>query len=152
MSSKKCHDVGIRVIVRFDFSRAHKSIFEKHPDWFYISPAGERIINDDMYAVSMNGPYEQECLFQIVQEVIDLYPIDGIFINMPGYQTRNAYEGKYHGIDQNEYEKKRFAEFSGGMKLPLKEDREDPVFRKYEEFKNHTTENLMRALHEVVKS
>lgn len=149
---KKCHQAGIRVMVRFDFSRAHKSIYDKHPDWFYISPAGERIMNDDMYAVSMNGPYEQECLFQIVEEVIDRYPVDGIFINMPGYQTRNAYVGKYHGIDQNEYEKKRFAEFSNGMVLPVKEDADDPVFRKYEEFKKHTTENLMRRLHELVKS
>lgn len=149
---KKCHRAGIRVIVRFDFSRAHKSIFDRHPDWFYISPDGERIINDDMYAVSMNGPYQQDCLFQIVREVIDRYPIDGIFINMPGYQTRNAYVGKYHGIDQNEYEKKNFAEFSGGMTLPLKEDLSDPVFRRYEEFKNHTIENLMRRLHGLVKS
>lgn len=149
---KKCHDAGIRVMVRFDFSRAHKSIYEKHPDWFYLSPAGERIINDDMYAVSMNAPYEQQCLFKIVEEVINLYPIDGIFINMPGYQTRNAYVGKYHGIDQNEHEKKRFTEFSNGMTLPVKEDRDDPVFRKYEEFKNYTTENLMRRLHELVKS
>ncbi|MBA4056552.1 MAG: hypothetical protein C0490_17690, partial [Marivirga sp.] len=104
----KCHEAGIRVMVRFDFSRAHKSIFEKHPDWFYISPQGERIINDDMYVISINGPYEQEQLFNIVGEVIDRYPVDGIFINMPGYQTRNSYVGKYHGIDQNEHEKKRF--------------------------------------------
>lgn len=149
---QKCHTAGIRVIVRFDFSRAHKSIFDMHPDWFYISPAGERIINGDMYAVSMNAPYEQECLFRIVEEVIDRYPIDGIFINMPGYQTRNAYEGRYHGIDQNVYEKKRFAEYSNGLALPLKEDRDDPVFLKYEAFKAHTTEGIMRRLHELVKS
>ena len=149
---RKCHEHGIRVIVRFDFSRAHKSIFDAHPDWFYISPEGERIINDDMYAVSMNGPYEQECMFRIVEEVIGIYPVDGIFLNMPGYQTRNAYIGKYHGIDQNEYEKKHFAEFSNGMTLPLKEDPNDPVFRKYEEFKEHTTDNLMKRLHELVKS
>lgn len=149
---QKCHQKGIRVIVRFDFSRAHKSIFEKHPDWFYLSPAGDRIINDDMYAVSMNGPYEQECLYKIVGEVIDLYPVDGIFINMPGYQTRNAYLGVYHGIDQNEHEKRRFSEFSNGMNLPLKEDANDPVFRKYEEFKAHTTDGLMRRLHALVKS
>ena len=30
----KCHEEGIRVIVRFDFSRAHKSIFDKHPIGF----------------------------------------------------------------------------------------------------------------------
>lgn len=148
----KCHEAGIRVMVRFDFSRAHKSIFEKHPDWFYISPQGERIINDDMYVVSINAPYEQEQLFNIVGEVIERYPVDGIFINMPGYQTRNPYIGKYHGIDQNEYEKKRFASFSNGMKLPLEENQDDPVFKKYQEFKNFTTEELMERLHGLVKS
>ena len=148
----KCHAAGIRVMVRFDLSRAHKSIFEKHPEWFYLSPQGERIINDDMYAVSINGPYEQEYLFKIVEEVIDLYPIDGLFINMPGYQTRNAYVGRYHGIDQNEFEKKRFAAFSDGLKLPVKEDQQDPVFLKYEEFKKITADEIMQRLHKLVKS
>jgi len=148
----KCHAVGIRVMVRFDFSRAHKSIFEKHPEWFYISPQGERIINDDMYVVSMNAPYEQEQLFKIVEEVINQYPVDGIFLNMPGYQTRNSYVGKYHGIDQNEFEKQRFAAFSGGMKLPVEEDQDDPVFQKYEAFKKFTTGELMQRLHKLVKA
>jgi hypothetical protein len=149
---EKCHNAGIRVIVRFDFSRAHKSIFDAHPDWFYISPKGEHIINDDMYAVSINAPYEQEWLFRIVDEVIESYPIDGIFINMPGYHTRNAYEGVYHGIDQNPYDQKAFAEFSGGLKLPREENPNDPVFRKYQEFKQHTINDLMRRLHDLVKS
>ena len=149
---KKCHEHDIKVIVRFDFSRAHKSIFEKHPDWFYLSPKGERIINDDMYVVSINAPYEQECLFNIVDEVISTYPVDGIFINMPGYQTRNAYLGVYHGIDQNPYDAKRFMEFSKGMKLPKEEDSKDPVFKKYTEFKKHTINDLMQRLNTLVKS
>lgn len=149
---RKCHAAGIRVIVRFDFSRAHKSIFEKHPDWFYISPDGERIINDDMYVVSINAPYEQEQLFNIVGEVISTYPVDGIFINMPGYQTRNSYVGKYHGIDQNPYDKKIFSDFSHGLKLPVREDFDDPVFQKYLAFKEYTTEDLMKRLHHLVKS
>ena len=103
---EKCHQHGIKVITRFDFSRAHQSIFEKHPDWFYVSPKGERIINDDMYVVSIDAPYEQQVMFDIVEEVIDNYPIDGIFINMPGYQTRNPHIGVYHGIYQNEYSRK----------------------------------------------
>jgi len=148
----KCHDEGIRVIVRFDFSRAHKSIFEKQPEWFYISPKGERIINNDMYVVSINAPYEQEWLFKIVEEVIDNYPIDGIFINMPGYQTRNSYEGVYHGIDQNDYDKKRFTEFSGGMKLPVEENDSNPVFKKYQEFKKFTADEIMERLNKLVKS
>ncbi|WP_373522775.1 family 10 glycosylhydrolase [Aquiflexum sp.] len=149
---RKCHENGIRVIVRFDFSRAHKSVFQKHPDWFYISPQGEHITNEDLYTISINAPYEQEQLFNIVEEVIDLYPIDGVFINMPGYQTRNPYIGKYYGIDQNPYDKKRFAEYSGGLSLPLEEDRNDPVFRKYEEFKKFTADDLIRRLNDLVKS
>lgn len=149
---QKCHDNGIKVITRFDFSRAHESIFKKHPDWFYISPKGERIINDDMYVVSIDAPYEQEVLFQIVEEVIDNYPIDGIFINMPGYQTRNSYVGVYHGIDQNEFGKKRFAAYSGGMKLPTEENIDDPAFQKYQEFKKYAVDDLMKRLNTLVKS
>lgn len=147
---KKCHDAGIRVMVRFDFSRAHRSVFEKHPDWFYLSPDGERIINDDMYVVSINAPYEQDYMFRIVDEVIQKYPVDGIFINMPGYQVRNPYIGKYHGIDQNPFDKARFRSFSG-LDLPTKEDFGDPVFRRYVEFKEFTTEELMHRLHGLVK-
>lgn len=149
---EKCHALDIRVITRFDFSRIHKSIFEKHPAWAYVSPTGERIINDDMYMVAINAPYVQEKSIQIIEEVIDSYDIDGIFINMPGYHTRNAYEGVYHGIDQNEYDKKRFAEFSGGMELPQKESHEDPSFAKYQEFKAFTINDWIKRLHDAVKA
>jgi len=147
----KCHANGIKVITRFDFSRAHKSVFEAHPDWFYVSPKGEPIINEDMYVVSIDAPYEQKVMFDIIKEVINMFPVDGIFLNMPGYQTRNPYVGVYHGIDQNKYSKERFSEFSQGMKLPLEENSDDPVFKKYEEFKKHSVDELMKRLHGLVK-
>ncbi|HEV7378990.1 MAG TPA: hypothetical protein VGN64_04305, partial [Dyadobacter sp.] len=87
---KKCHEHGIKVMVRVDFSRMHESIYKQHPDWCYISPEGERMINTDMYVVSINAPYVQEKAFNIIEEIMDLYPVDGIFLNMPGYQTRNS--------------------------------------------------------------
>jgi hypothetical protein len=71
---------------------------------------------------------------------------------MPGYQTRNSYEGVYHGIDQNEYDKKRFAQFSAGMKLPVEENDSDPVFQKYKDFKKFTADELMERLNKMVKS
>ncbi|MBL7697073.1 MAG: family 10 glycosylhydrolase [Chitinophagaceae bacterium] len=147
---KNCHEKNIKVIVRFDFSRAHESIFKAHPDWFYISPDGERIINTNMYAVSINGPYVQQRAFDIISEVLDLYPIDGIFLNMPGYQTRNAYAGKYHGIDQNEYDEAAFKKFSGGKSLPVREDRNDPVFQEYLLFKKQSVEEWSKRLYELV--
>jgi hypothetical protein len=148
----KCHQKDIRVIVRFDFSRVHESIFKAHPDWCYISSKGERIINTDMYVVSINAPYVQEKAFKIIEEVTDLFPIDGIFLNMPGYQVNNPYEGKYHGIDQNDYDKKAFAAFTNGQTLPTEENKADPLFQKYLEFKKHTVENWSERLHKLVKS
>lgn len=146
-----CHARGIRVLTRFDFSRIHESIFEKHPDWAYLSPTGERIRNDDMYVTSVNAPYVQEKCMEIIREVMTLYSIDGIFINMPGYATRNAYEGVYHGIDQNPHDAARFAAFSDGLALPQEEDRNDPVFQKYLEFKAYTAEDWGKRIHDTVK-
>ncbi len=149
---QRCHQRGIKVIVRFDFSRVHESIFKAHPDWCYISPKGERIINTDMYVVSINAPYVQDCAFKIIEEVIDNYAIDGIFLNMPGYQVNNPYEGKYHGIDQNEADKKRFAQYSNGLTLPTEENKADAVFQKYLAFKKFTIEDWSERLHKLVKS
>lgn len=149
---KKCHDNNIKVIVRVDFSRIHESIYKTHPEWCYISPKGERIINTDMYVVSINAPYVQDKAFRIIEEIMDFFPVDGIFLNMPGYQVRNPYEDKYHGIDQNEFDKKAFAAYSNGLKLPLEENGTDPVYRKYLEFKKQSVEEWSRKLHGIVKA
>lgn len=149
---EKCHQHQIRVMVRFDFSRVQESIFKAHPDWCYISPKGERIINRDMYVVSINGPYVQEKAFSIIAEVMDKYPIDGIFLNMPGYQVNNPYEGKYHGIDQNDYDKKSFTAWSGGLSLPVEENKADTLYQKYLLFKKATVEDWSRRLHQMVKA
>lgn len=147
-----CHENGIRVIVRFDFSRIHESFFEEHPDWFYLSPKGERVDNYGMMVASVNGEYMQKHAFEIVQEVIDNYPIDGMFVNMFGYNTMDYYKGVYHGIDQNPNDKKRFKEYSGGMTLPTVEDENDSVFLKYKEFKSFSTNELLKRMRDLIKS
>lgn len=149
---QRCHDHDIKVIVRFDFSRADESIFARHPDWFYISPTGERINNAGKYVVSINAPYVQEKAFEIVREVLDSFPVDGIFLNMPGYQTSNAYEGIYMGIDQNSHDRRAFMRWSGGLNLPLKEDKQDSVFLRYEIFKQETIRAWSQKLHATVKT
>ncbi len=148
----KCHQNKIRVIARFDFSRLDKTIYDKHPDWVYVDKSGQHMINTDKYVTSINAPYVQAEAFKIIEEVIDIFPVDGIFLNMPGYQSSNAYEGKYHGIDQNEYDKKRFAHWSGGLTLPSEEDRKNPVYMKYLSFRKFTTDEWQAKLAQVVKS
>lgn len=149
---EKCHRQNIRVIVRFDFSRIHESIFKANPDWCYVSKKGEHMINRDMYVTSINAPYVQEKAFNIIAEVMNKYPIDGIFLNMPGYQVNNAYEGKYYGIDQNEYDKKRFSEWSHGKSLPVEENKSDSLYQLYLSFKKFTVEDWSERLHKLVKA
>ncbi|WPP48467.1 family 10 glycosylhydrolase [Catalinimonas niigatensis] len=148
---EKCHALDIRVITRFDFSRIHKSIFEQHPDWAYVSPNGDRIINDDVYMAAINAPYVQQKAIEIVEEVIDRYAIDGIFINMPGYHTGNVYEGKHFGVDHNPHDQQRFKTFSG-MDLPQEEDPAEPAFAKYQEFKEFTINDWIKRMHDAVKA
>lgn len=150
---KKCHRANIKVIVRFDFSRIDQSIVGQHPDWAYVDKNGKHMINTDKYVTCINAPYVQEEAFKIVGEVIDLFPVDGIFLNSPGYLTTNSYElYEYHGIDQNEYDKKRFSDWSGGMILPTEENRKDPVYLKYLGFKKFTQDEWQKKLAQVVKS
>lgn len=146
---EKCHQNDIKFIARFDFSKAHKSIFEKNPDWFYRSQKGEYIDYNDMVHTCVNGFYQNEYSLEIIKEVLTKYPVDGIFFNMFGYQTSD-YSGNYHGICHCENCKKRFMEMYH-LNLPSTEDFNDPVYQKYVEFKEVTTKELLGKIHKLVK-
>lgn len=147
---KKCHEKGIRVIARFDFSKTHIKLYEKHKDWYARSIKGEPVIYNDTVATCINGDYQQKCSLAILEEVIRKYPVDGIFFNMFGYQTRD-YSNNYIGICQCENCKTRFKEYSG-MELPTVEDENDIAFRKYQAFKQYTIDDLLYKINSFVKS
>lgn len=147
---EKCHKNGIRFIARFDFSKAHESIFEKKRDWFYQSPDGEYINYNGMVHTCVNGYYQSEYSLEILKEVLTKYEVDGIFFNMFGYQTTD-YSGNYHGICHCDSCKNRFWEMYHS-ELPAGEDPADPVYKKYLEFKYITTRELLEKIHRLVKA
>ncbi len=131
-----CHAAGIRVVARTDFSKVRRPIYEMHPEWAYISVAGQPVdYNGDM-AVCLNGDYQQVYAFQIIDECLSKLNFDGIFFNMGGYQVRD-YSGVYYGPCQCSRCRQGFGEMFG-LPLPTVEDMNDPVFRQYVQFKNHT--------------
>jgi hypothetical protein len=71
-------------------------------------------------------------MFEILEEAIIRYPLDGVFFNMIGYQRRD-YSGNYHGVCQCDSCRERFRQYSG-MDLPPAEDGASPRYRKYVEF------------------
>jgi hypothetical protein len=131
-----CHEADIRVIARTDFSKVRRPIYEAQPHWAYVSPQGQIVDYNGDVAVCINGEYQQEYAPRIIEELLTSHDFDGIFFNMGGYQTRD-YSGTYYGICHCQNCQRAF-EAMYGLPLPDKEDRDDPVFRKYQLFKRRT--------------
>ncbi len=146
---EKCHSNNIRVIARFDFSKTHESIYEKHKEWFTKSIHGEPVRYHDTVATCVNGNYQQECTLKILREVINRYPVDGVFFNMFGYQTRD-YSDNYVGICQCDSCKARFRD-RYHMELPAVWAEDDEAFRKYKEFKQVTVDELLQKISSEVR-
>lgn len=143
-----CHASGIRVIVRFDFSKTHERLLAAHPDWYYRGLDGEVVRYHDTVQTCINGAYQQHHSLEMIDEVLERYPVDGIFFNMFGYTTRD-YSGVYHGICQCESCRRRFRAESG-MTLPIRETEGDPAFERYKTFKLKTSAELLARIRALV--
>jgi hypothetical protein len=85
-----------------------------------------------------------------LKEVLERYPIDGIFLNAFLYNVW-GYDGRRYGICQCESCKRRFLEMYD-EELPTKEDAGDPVYQKYAEFQAYTLKELLYQVKVLVKS
>ncbi len=143
----KLHEKGIKYIARFDFSKIDPIIAAQKPEWLYVGTNGKNLEFNGTVASCINGGYYQEYAFEILKEVIDNYPIDGIFFNMMGY-TGATYTGVSYGICQCENCRKRFLETTG-LKLP--KDDNDPNIDEYRRFQRETSEELYEKVTDFIK-
>ncbi|MCW3089444.1 MAG: Beta-galactosidase [Ferruginibacter sp.] len=146
---ERLHAKGIKVLGRFDVSKINESLAAKKPEWLYVGTDGKNVNYNGQVHTCVNGGYQQQYTFEILKEVIANYDLDGIFFNMPGYTTTD-YSGIYHGICQCANCKKRFHD-STGMVLPVKEDLNDPVYRRYNAFRKSTSEKLFTQIGSFIK-
>ncbi len=142
------HEKDIRYIGRFDFSKLHPSIADKHPDWLYVGTDGKNQIFNGLVSTCINGDYYQEQSLKILEEAIENYPLDGIFFNMMGY-TGATYAGDYQGICQCENCKQRFKEASG-LDLPTSND--DAHIGEYRRFQQKTSRELYTKVTDFIKA
>jgi len=145
------HNEGIRVMGRFDFSKLNEQLAVQKPEWLYVNLLGENVNYNGQVHTCVNGAYQQEYSLKILEEALSRFPLDGVFFNMIGYQTRD-YSHNYHGICQAETCRERFKSWSEGLALPTKEDQNDPVFRQYQKFKSETSNELFHRIHDLIKS
>ena len=76
------HKNGIRVIGRFDFSKASKPVFDAHPEWFFRTSAGEPVVYNELYSTCIAGGYYAGKAMEILAEALTRYDVDGLFFNM----------------------------------------------------------------------
>ncbi|RKL65503.1 hypothetical protein CR203_20095, partial [Salipaludibacillus neizhouensis] len=92
----ECHEQGIRVIARTDFSKILYSVYEQNPDWAYRTKDGEIVNYNGFVHTCPNGDYQQKYMFDILQEVLTTHSFDGLFCNMSGFLVVD-YNYTYHG-------------------------------------------------------
>ena len=132
-----CHQAGIRVFARTDFSKVRRPIYEAHPEWATVTVDGKVIDYNGDVQVCINGDYQQNYMLQIIEELLTTHDFDGIFFNMGGFQVYD-YSGNYHGICHCRNCLRLFEEMFG-LPLPANENHSDPRYRKYNLFKRRIT-------------
>ncbi|MFN2272866.1 MAG: alpha-amylase family protein [Anaerolineae bacterium] len=140
--------LGLRFIARLDLSKAHRHVYEAHPEWFFRRWDGKPQIYNGLYSTCVNGGYYQKVGFEIMQEVRDRYDVDAFFFNMFGYHSTD-YSGNDHGLCQCENCQRRFREMFDRL-LPQKEDWSDPAYLDYIEFKRLTADDLTRRVADFI--
>ena len=79
---EECHKAGIKVIARCDFSKVDEALYEEHPDWAYRQADGQPLIYNGYVQTCINGSYQQEYVYEILEELFSRYDFDGLYCNM----------------------------------------------------------------------
>lgn len=149
-----CHENGIKVIARTDFSKIRKEIFLRHPEWAYRSQKGEPLHTNDNYHACISAGFQGEYMDKILKEMLTSIPFDGVYCNMGGFMNFD-YNGKLHGPCHCESCRKTFRE-RYGYDLPEKDlpyaNPADPTVMAYQKFKNEITQQQKARIAELLHS
>ncbi|MFJ3405771.1 hypothetical protein [Promicromonospora sp. NPDC090134] len=130
---------GVRLLARMDFSKVAPAIADAHPEWHFVSPSGERQVFEGLVSVCPSAGYQQERLFDVVDEVLDRYAVDGFFFNWFGFNERD-YAGRVHGVCHCAACVAGFREHTGLDRLP--ERAGDEGYRQWRGYAAATIEAL----------
>lgn len=132
---------GIRVLARLDLSKVSAGAAADHPDWLFVARDGRPQIYHGLYSTCPSGEYYQQRAIEIMDEILDRYPVDGFFFNWFNFNERD-YSEVVHGICHCVPCKQGFAEASGDAPLP--EDQRSPSFLLWRSFTETTLATLAK--------
>ncbi|MGW7685517.1 alpha-amylase family protein [Kribbella sp. NPDC054772] len=135
---------GIRVMGRMDFSKIDERRAEAHPEWCFVGPGGERQVYNGLTSVCPSGDYYQARLFDVLDEVLDRYPLDGFFCNWMSFNEVD-YSRVYHGICHCVACQQRY----DGV---LPNDRDSPGYADWQSFANGVLAELTGRIRDHLAS
>ena len=130
------HAEGLAYVGRFDLSKAMKTAYDAHPDWFMLNRTGEPREYEGTYQACPNGGWAQDYGLRILEEALTQYRPDGLFFNMVGYPSTD-YSNINHGICVCDNCKRVFREMFG-RDLPRIDGFSDSAWRDYLDFQERT--------------
>ncbi len=148
-----CHEKGIRVIARADFSKVRQEVYEMHPEWAFRTRDGGVMEQNGYVQTCLCGEYQQKYAFEVVEELFREIPFDGLYCNMGGFQTRD-YEFHDYGFCHCTGCRNGFKAFSGkGLPDQAWEEKnpEDPVWKEYEAFQKSTVKAYRKKMSDFLK-
>jgi len=137
------HREGLRVLARIDPSCAPKVMAERHPEWFSRDRDGRLCEVSEHYVTCPSGPYYRERMVEVVTEILTRHPVDGIWNNA----------GKFGAWDTTvcycEACQRSFREASGEA-IPPEENWDDPVWRRFNEWRYRQIADWVRLMHRAI--
>ena len=149
-----CHQAGIKVIARTDFSKMHVSVLDRHPDWAYREGDDLEVLDSNGYvSTCQNGGFQQAFMDKVITEIIERFKVDGIYCNMGGFMIVD-YNVKLHGPCQCDNCRQAFkAQFD--MDLPKKDvpfaNMADPAVQAYQKFKGMVMAAQKKRVAQLIK-
>jgi hypothetical protein len=80
-----CRKQNMVVLGRTDPHATYDDVKEVHPDWISVGPDGKMRSYPDypgMWFTCTLGPYNLDFMTEVIQEIVELYDVDGIFANI----------------------------------------------------------------------
>ena len=125
---------GMRLLARMDFSKVSNQTADQNPDWLYVSPSGElQYSTNGLVSVCPSGPYYQERIFDILDEVTTHYEVDGFFVNWASFNEEDYFK-VYHGVCHCNNCQSRWREYWNSTQLELPSGPNDTTYSQWLDF------------------
>src|SRR5438874_689759 len=131
---KRCN---MRVLGRIDPGESYEDVYWRHLDWFAVERDGQPMREHalpELYVPCMNGPYYWEFVPEIMREILDNYPVDGIFCSEWDGRGRICYCPRCRDLFSD----------ATGHQLPAAADPNDMAWKQWVTWHERRLEDLWR--------